>query len=180
MNIIDIFIIILLLIAFFSGLKKGLFVAMASLIGIIAGVYCAIYFSGYAAGYLSRWFNWSEYATSLTAFAITFLGVVFIVSLAGSFLTKVADFAMLGFINKLLGAIFNVASWAFILSVFFMFLNIPGSGSALISEERKEGSALYYPIASVAPLVLPRLLEKAEDLHRTEASEATETDSEEK
>ena len=117
MNLIDIVLGVILLIAFYIGFKRGFFLALASLIGVIAGVYCAIYFSDFAAAYISRWFDWSEQTVNMVAFAITFLGVLILVSLAGKFLTKIADFAMLGVFNKLLGGIFNVLKYAFIVSV---------------------------------------------------------------
>jgi membrane protein required for colicin V production len=80
MSLVDIILGILLLFAFYTGIKKGLFVTLASLIGIIAGVYGAVYFSHYAAGYLMDYFNWKEQTINLAAFALTFLVIVLVVS----------------------------------------------------------------------------------------------------
>ncbi len=163
MNMVDIGLGIILLIGFFTGFKKGLFVALASLIGLIAGVYGALYFSDYAAGYISNWFNWGEQTTQLAAFGVTFLGIIFLVSMAGKLLTKVADFAMLGIINKLLGGVFSAITYAFIISVIFMFINASSSTSGyIISEEKKAESTLYAPIASLAPIVLPHILKEVD------------------
>ena len=176
MSIIDIILGVILLFAFYTGLKKGLFVTLASLIGLIAGVYGAIYFSHIAGAYLSNAFNWGEQATNLAAFAITFLAIVFVVSLAGKLLTKVADFAALGLINKLAGGVFNALKFAFIVSVIFMFINASTSVSGLlISEEKKEASKLYEPIASIAPILLPNLLAEVENYRKDdEVNESTE------
>jgi membrane protein required for colicin V production len=162
MNLIDIVLGAILLIAFYVGYKKGLFVALAGLIGVIAGVYGAIYFSGFAAGYIAGWFDWSEQTVNLVAFAITFLAIVFLISAAGKFLTKIADFAMLGIINKLLGGAFNAIKYAFIVSVIFMFVNASESYS-IMSEEKRESSALYGPVASIGPLILPHILKEVND-----------------
>jgi membrane protein required for colicin V production len=168
MNIIDIILGIILLFAFYTGLKQGLFVTLASLIGLIAGVYGAIYFSHYAGAYLSNAFNWSAQVTYLAAFAITFLTIVFVISLAGKLLTKVADFAALGLINKLAGGVFNALKFAFIVSVVFRFISSSTSISGLlISEEKKASSRLYEPIASIAPILLPNLLAEVEN-YRTD------------
>lgn len=175
MNILDIIIGVILLIAFYSGFKKGLFVALASLVGLIAGVIGAVYFSDFAGGYISKWFNWSDGTTRLAAFAVTFLGIVFLVSTAGKFLTKIADFAMLGIVNKLLGGVFALLQYAFILSVLFMFLNNSGFSHLLINDENKIESKLYTPVAYLAPLVIPKILEEW-DKHRItdeEIEEAT-------
>jgi membrane protein required for colicin V production len=167
MNIIDIILGVILLFAFYTGLKKGLFVTLASLIGLIAGVYGAIYFSNYAGAYLSNAFNWSEQVTNLAAFAVTFLAIVFVISLAGKLLTKVADFAALGLINKLAGGVFNTLKIAFIVSVIFMFISSSTSVSGLlISEDKKDSSKLYEPIASIAPILLPNLLAEVENYRK--------------
>jgi membrane protein required for colicin V production len=164
MSTIDIILGVILLFAFYTGLKKGLFVTLASLIGLIAGVYSAIYFSHYAGAYLSNVFNWSEQVTNLAAFAVTFLAIVFVISLAGKLLTKVAYFAALGFINKLAGGVFNALKFAFIISVIFMFISSSTSISGLlISKEKRASSKLYEPIASIAPILLPNLLAEVEN-----------------
>jgi membrane protein required for colicin V production len=179
MNIIDIILGVILLFAFYTGLKKGLFVTLASLIGLIAGVYGAIYFSHYAGAYLSNAFNWSEQVTNLAAFAVTFLAIVFVISLAGKLLTKVADFAALGLINKLAGGVFNTLKIAFIVSVIFMFISSSTSVSGLlISEDKRDSSKLYGPIASIAPILLPNLLAEVENYRKgdevLEVNESTE------
>jgi membrane protein required for colicin V production len=171
MNVIDIVLGILLLIAFYRGIKKGLFVAITSLIGLIAGVYGAIYFSDYAAAYISNWFDWGAQTTQLVAFAVTFIIIVSLVSLAGRFLTKIADFAALGLINKILGGVFNLLTWAFIYSVFFMFINSWPGISFGISEERKETSVLYEPVASLAPMVIPHILKEVDAYKNSEEAE---------
>ncbi|MAZ71670.1 MAG: colicin V production protein [Flavobacteriaceae bacterium] len=177
MNTIDLVLGIILLIAFVMGFKKGLFVALAGLVGVIAGVYGAVYFSGFAAGYIAGWTDWNEQTVNLAAFAVTFLIIVVLISLAGKALTKIADFAALGIINKLLGAVFNVLKFAFIVSVVFMFVNASPSFS-ILSEEDRETSVLYVPVASLAPLVVPYILKEVEGFEEEEEEEETEEISE--
>jgi membrane protein required for colicin V production len=169
MSLVDIILGIILAFAFYTGLKQGLFVTLASLIGLIAGVYGAIYFSHYAAAFLSGAFDWSEQTTNLAAFAVTFIVIVFVISLAGKLLTKIADFAALGIINKLAGGVFNALKYAFIVSVIFMYINASTSVSGImISKEKKADSFLYEPVASLAPIFLPGILEKFETFRKTD------------
>jgi len=160
MNTVDIILGIILLLAFYSGFKKGLFVTLASLIGIIAGVFGALYFSDFAGGYISNWFGWSDQTTKWASFAITFLAIVLVISIAGKFFTKIADFAMLGLLNKLLGGVFGTLQYAFIISVLFLFFNSSNITGYVISEEKKSDSRLYGPVASLAPLVIPKVMDK--------------------
>ena len=164
MNLLDIILGIILIFSFFQGTKKGLFVTLASLIGLVLGIIGAIYFSDYAANYINEWFSWKEQTTSFVAMAVTFIAIVIIVNWAGKFLTKIADFAFLGIFNKLLGGVFNMIISAFIVSVIFMFFNEWNATEYVISEEKKNNSYLYEPIANLAPLVLPDLVEEIENI----------------
>jgi len=164
MGIFDIILGIILIYSFIRGMKKGLFVTLASLIGLVLGVIGAIYFSEYAAEYINSWFDWSEQTSNIAAMTFTFVGVVIIVNWAGKFLTKLADFAFLGIFNKLLGGVFNMLISAFIISVIFMFFNQWNTTRYVISKEKTENSYLYEPLISLAPMVLPDLVTTVENI----------------
>ena len=164
MNLLDIILGIILVFSFFQGMKKGLFVTLASLIGLVLGVIGAIYFSEYAASYINDWFSLNKQTIDFAAMAVTFVAIVIIVNWAGKFLTKIADFAFLGVFNKILGGVFNMIISAFIVSVIFMFFNEWNATEYVISEEKKNNSYLYEPIANLAPLVLPDLVEEIENI----------------
>ena len=164
MNLLDIILGIILVFSFFQGMKKGLFVTLASLIGLVLGVIGAIYFSEYAASYINGWFSMNEQTSGFAAMAVTFVAIVFIVNWAGKFLTKIADFAFLGVFNKILGGVFNMIISAFIVSVIFMFFNDWNATEYVISEEKKNNSYLYEPVAALAPMVLPNLVEEVENI----------------
>ena len=163
MNTIDIIFGIILLLGFIQGFKKGLFVELASLVGLIAAVYGAIHFSHIAANWLAERTSWTEKVINLAAFAITFVIIVLIVSLAGKLFTKIANFAMLGTINKIAGAAFAVIKYAFLLSVVIMFLNEANERIGFVSEKAMEESILFSPVKSIAPALLPSILEKAKE-----------------
>ena len=164
MNLLDIILGIILIYSFFQGTKKGLFVTLASLIGLVLGIIGAVYFSDYAANYINEWFSWKEQTISVVAMSVTFIAIVIIVNWAGKFLTKIVDFAFLGIFNKLLGGVFNMIISAFIVSVIFMFFNEWNATEYVISEEKKNNSYLYEPIANLAPLILPDLIEEIEKI----------------
>ena len=164
MNLLDIILGIILVFSFFQGMKKGLFVTLASLIGLVLGVIGAIYFSEYAASYINDWFSLNKQMSDFAAMAGTFVAIVIIVNWAGKFLTKIADFAFLGVFNKILGGVFNMIISAFIVSVIFMFFNEWNVTEYVISEEKKNNSYLFEPIANLAPLVLPDLVEEIENI----------------
>src|SRR5690606_17911226 len=103
MSSIDIVLVTLLLFGFIRGLFNGLFVEVASLLALVLGVYGAIHFSVFASEFLEPKVDWDQNTINIVAFAITFIVIVLTIALAGKALTKLANFAALGLINKLLG-----------------------------------------------------------------------------
>lgn len=169
---IDILLGALLLFGLIRGLSKGLFVEVASLVALFAGVYGAIHFSNYAAEFLIEHVDWSEQAVNLTAFAITFVVIVIAISLAGKALTKLADFAALGFLNNLLGGLFGALKIGLILSVVLLIFSKMNKSIPFLEKDDLEKSVLYEPVKSLAPMLFPDFIhvedEKDEKTAKTE------------
>ena len=163
MGILDIFLGLLLIYGLYKGLKNGLFVEIASIIALIAGIYGAIHFSYIAGDYLSKNMEWNERYINIASFIITFIVIVIVVQLAGKFLTKIADFAMLGLLNKLAGAIFGALKVAVILGALLVFFERANSSVNLVKSETMEESLLYEPIKEIGALVFSKVLKGKED-----------------
>jgi len=162
MSVLDIILSVLFLFGLVRGFMKGLFVEVASLVGLIAGVYGAIHFSYYAANFLESKVSWDEKYINIVAFAITFVLIILIISLAGKALTKLADFAALGIINKLLGGVFGALKIGLILSIALMIFSRMNKSIPFVSEAELKSSILYEPVKTIAPLIFPDII-KAED-----------------
>ena len=158
MGILDIVIGLLLIYGLYKGLKNGLFVEIASIIALVAGLFGAIHFSYIAGDYLSQNMEWNERYINITSFIITFIIIVLVVHLAGKFLTKIADFAMLGLLNKLAGAIFGVLKVAVILGALLVFFERANSSINMVKSETLEESILYEPIKEIGAFVFSKVL----------------------
>lgn len=163
MNVFDIIIAALLVYGFVKGLMKGLFIEVASLIALIGGVFGAIHFSYFVADILKEYVDWSENYISLAAFAITFIGIVVAVSLLGKFLTKMADLAALGLVNKVMGGVFGLLKTAIILSVIFVFFNRINNTIPFVGKETLEESLLYKPVKSIVPTIFPSIIKQVDE-----------------
>ncbi|WP_298531761.1 CvpA family protein [uncultured Algibacter sp.] len=159
MGVIDIVLGALILFGLVRGFMKGLFVEVASLVALIAGVYGAIHFSNFAADFLQSKTEWNEKTINIAAFAITFVVIVLAIGLAGKALTKLANFAALGILNKLLGALFGALKTALILSVVLNIFNKMNKTMAFVDEDIIENSILYAPVKTLVPLIFPNILE---------------------
>ncbi|MDG1743646.1 MAG: CvpA family protein [Polaribacter sp.] len=158
MNIFDIIITALLLFGFVRGLVKGLFVEVASLAALIGGVYGAIHFSYLISNFLKEYVTWNTEYISLAAFAITFILIIVVISLLGKALTKIANFASLGIINKILGGVFGVLKIGLILSVVFIFFGKMNETIPFIKKETLDESILYRPVKKIAPTIFPSII----------------------
>lgn len=163
MGIFDIIIAVILIIGFIKGIKDGLFVEAASLIALIAGIYGAIHFSYIVGDFLKTKVSWEERYITLAAFAATFLIIVLVISLAGKLLTKIADFALLGWANKIAGGIFGSLKWALIISVVLLIFDRLNSKITFVTPEEKEKSILYEPVKNLAPMLFPNIIKSSPD-----------------
>ncbi|MGY5849250.1 CvpA family protein [Salegentibacter sp. F14] len=163
MNTIDIVLALILLYGLIRGFFRGILAEVASLVGIVLGIYAAIHFSYILADFFSENMGWDTQYVNLIAFAITFILIVFLISLAGRILTKIAAFAALGLVNKFLGGAFGLIKVAFLVSVVIMFFKATNEEIDIVPQESLEHSVLYEPIESIAPLVLPSIIREAKE-----------------
>lgn len=164
MSVLDIVLVALILFGLVRGLMKGFFVEIASVVALIAGLYGAIHFSNYAATFIAGNSQWEEKTVNIVAFAATFLIIVLVIALAGKALTKLADFAALGIVNRLLGALFGALKIALILSVVLNIFDSMDRNIPMTDENSLGDSMLYLPVKSLVPLVFPIILEKKKAL----------------
>ncbi|MCB8998682.1 MAG: CvpA family protein [Bacteroidales bacterium] len=157
MNYLDILLAIPLAFGIYRGFTKGFIVSVASLLALILGIYAAIHFSDFMAGYLENWFHPNPKYMPVLSFTVTLLFVVIIIRLLGWILDRFAKAIALGLVNRLLGVVFNLLFWGFILSVIISIMDNGIRGNSLISPETKEESLLYPPVSKIAPMVFPYL-----------------------
>ena len=119
MGFLDIILCALLVFAFYKGVINGLFVELASLISLLLGIYFAIKFSFIMKEILMGFVKWNPNTIQIVAFALTFIVVVIGIHLLGKFLTGIANFAFLGWLNKLGGGFFRVLKTVLIVSIVF-------------------------------------------------------------
>lgn len=146
MHWLDIVIIVALAITTLIGLKIGLIKAVLSLVGLIVGIILArLYYVP-----LSEQLAFIPQATvaKVVAFAIILIGVMIIASVLAIFLKWITSVMMLGWINRIGGALFGLVLGALlfgaVLALWIMFL---GGGEVIANSS-------LAAILSQFPLVL--------------------------
>ncbi len=163
MNFLDIILGLLLVWGLYKGLKNGLFVELAGLVALIAGIYGAIHFSYIAGEYLSEQMDWEERYIKIAAFLITFSAIVLLVHFSGKLLTKIADFAMLGLLNKIAGGIFGVVKVAVILGALLIFFEKATASIRPDDNKMINESVLYSPLRDIGALVFSLVINSERD-----------------
>ncbi|MDB5198589.1 MAG: CvpA family protein [Chitinophagaceae bacterium] len=151
--IIDIAFIIVLILAIFKGLGKGLILGIFSLLAFIIGLAAALKLSVIVAAYLkdstgsfSRWLP-------LISFMLVFIAVIFLVGLLARLIKKTIRFAMLGWLDSLGGMILYLAIYTIIFSVFLFFAD----KLFLIQPATIQDSKIYPYVAPWGPKVIDNL-----------------------
>ncbi|NHN25462.1 CvpA family protein [Flavobacterium jejuense] len=176
MSFIDIVFAVLLCYALYKGIKNGLFVELASLIALVAGIFVAIKFSYLVKNILETKVSWEPKYIEITAFALTFILVVVLIYLSAKLLTKIADFAYLGWINKLAGALFSVLKTILLLSVVILLFEKVNINSALATQETLDDSIFYNPTKEISAYLYPKIEEWYEkSIKSTDEEEKEET-----
>ena len=163
MSFLDIVLGLLLGYGLYKGLKNGLFVEIASLIALIVGIFGTIHFSYIAGDYIAENMKMNQRYSSITTFIITFLAIVLLVHFAGKLLTKIADFAMLGLVNKIAGGIFGALKIAVIVGALLVFFERVNSSVGIVKTEAMENSFLYEPVKEIGAFIFDAVLKEGKN-----------------
>lgn len=170
MIVVDLIIAVLLGYALFKGIKNGLVVSVISLIALIVGIYLSLRFSFFTRNFLTENTQWNPNTLTIAAFFITFVAVLILLYFLGKAVTKLAESLALGFVNKILGAVFEGIKMLLIISVFLNLFQKINFNNLIVSKETLDESVFYEPIEKVSKKIFP-LMDKWYKIALSEASE---------
>jgi len=119
--LIDILFAILILIAVIKGYRKGLIIAVFSIIAFILGLAAALKLSTTVAGYLQSNVDIPGKWLPFISFIVVFLVVALLVNLGGKLIEKTFEMALLGWVNRIGGIVFFIMLYMIIFSVFLFY-----------------------------------------------------------
>ena len=106
MNWLDIAILVILVITAFTGLRRGLIKSVLSLAGLVIGIFLAGTLYTYVAGFLT--FIKQDGIAEIVAFILILVVVMVIAAVLASLLKWLVGLVMLGWANRLGGAVFGL------------------------------------------------------------------------
>jgi membrane protein required for colicin V production len=119
--LIDFIAFILFIIAIFKGMRKGLIVAVFSFVAYIIGLAAAVKLSTAMANYIGDNVAVSQRWLPFIAFIAVFIIVVLLVRLGAKLLQNAVQAVMLGWLNRIGGAIFYILIYFFIFSIVLFY-----------------------------------------------------------
>ncbi len=151
--LIDIITIILLALALFKGLRKGLIVALFSFVAYLVGLAAAIKLSAVVAEYIGTNVEVSQRWLPFIAFFVVFVVVVLLVRLGAKAVEGMVRMMLLGWLNRLGGALFYLLIYFFIYSILLFY----AAQLHLLKTETINASVSYGLIAPLAPKAIALL-----------------------
>lgn len=145
--LIDIIFVVIIIIAIFKGLSRGLIIALFSFAAVIIGVASAIKFSVYASVWLKNSFKISPQWLPVLSFTLVMICVILLVRIVAKFLETIINFAMLEWLNKLGGAILFLILYIGVYSILLFYLNKMG----IINNDKITNSLIYKYIEPLGP-----------------------------
>ena len=159
MNILDIIILICFIPALVQGIRKGFISQVVAIVSIVAGVYLSFEFSELVSAWISQYIEGSEQVLKITAFALILIAAIAGLTVFGKLIEKMVKIVMLGWLNRLLGALFSMLKCALIVGLVIMVFNSLNGSFHFVDEAKLAESTLYPPLKSFAYNVFPYLKE---------------------
>ena len=139
------------------GLRKGFLEQGVTLVGLVFSVWMAYKFSPQLTVWIKSVTWESDLLAQVSAFAIIVLVVLILTMFISNLITSLADRAALGWLNRLLGAVFAIASTALVLSIFVILFDILNAKLGLVDNEKLNLSILYGRFKNLGYLAFPYL-----------------------
>ncbi len=159
MNTLDIIILILFIPGAVRGISKGFLEQAISLVGVILSAFLAYKFSEPVCELLKSYITVSETVLHVIGFAVVLLGVLLLAMLVSKLVTKIAEMASLGWLNRVLGFVFSLAISALLISILIILFDTVNVKFELVKTPVLEESILYGHLKDFGYLVFPYLKE---------------------
>jgi len=151
MNLLDLLILIPIVWGCIRGFSKGLIIELATLAGMVLGIIAAYFFSARVSDFFSGYFTIGPSAMKILSYVLIFLAVLLIFWIIGKIITKLVDMVMLGWLNKLLGAIFGMAKGVIIAALLLLVIVYFDKNEKVITRQAKENSMFYQALSAIIP-----------------------------
>lgn len=159
MNVLDIILLICFIPAVIQGIRNGFIAQIISIAALILGVWASARFTPEVSSWLAQYITVSEQVMKVISFAAILITSFLILAVAGKFLEATFKLVMLGWLNRLLGAVFSLVKAGLVIGLVIMAFCSLNNTFNFVSEEVLNESVLFPPLKNLAYTVFPYLKE---------------------
>ncbi len=151
--ILDILFLLLMILALYKGLKRGIVLSLFDFIGFFIGLAAALKLSAITAVYLKAHFSlsgiWLPFFSFILVFALVAVGMHY----AGKLMTKTSEAIMMGWMNKLGGVLLYMILYGMIFSILIFY----GKQLKIFTPDMLASSKVYPLVSPLAPDIMEML-----------------------
>ncbi len=151
MNILDLVICLVLVVAVWNGWRRGFILQICSLVALVVALWLAMRFAVQVGALLHIDPAYADVAGFVAVLVVALL----VISLAARLVRKIFHFAGFGLLDTLLGVAVAAVKYLLVLSVAFAALERINVDGALVPIETIESSRGYRPVRELSRSLLP-------------------------
>jgi membrane protein required for colicin V production len=148
--LIDIFFYIIIVLAIIRGWRKGLILALFSLVCGLIGLAAAVKFSAVLATHMKSDLHMTSRWLPVIAFIVILVLVILIISWSGKLLEKLIKWVLLEWLNKLGGILLFLILYIAIYSIILFY----SAETGIISKQAADESHFYHLLAPFGPAIV--------------------------
>lgn len=150
MNWLDAIILLPLLIGLIRGLMRGLVTELIAILAVILGFVGARIWGPMFSHWIVQQMSWQPAVCDVIAYALLFLAIAVVLNLLGKLFSRLLKAIHLGFVNRLLGAIFGSLKWAIIVLTLVFLTDRLDQQFHFMKDSVKSKSVTYQPAVQSA------------------------------
>ena len=157
MATIDIILLALFIPGIIVGFAKGIITQIVSLLAVVVGAVLASRFSPQLTEVAMLQFGTEEPVTHVVCFIVIFLVSALLMALIGHLITKLIKVATLGWLNRLLGALFAIFTTALLIGLLISVFEGLNANWNIVPPETFEDLKVYPILRDFAAGIVPQL-----------------------
>ena len=157
MSILDIILALMLAASLLHGLFKGFTEQAIAIVAIVAGTWAALKFTDLACAFLQPYLGAPAGFLKVLVFIMMVVLVVLLFKLIGKLVKASINFVTLGWLDRLLGAVFGPLKAAIVLGILTVLFTSLNNTFHLVGEETLSRSPIFIHLRDASLAVLPYL-----------------------
>ncbi|OGC90994.1 MAG: hypothetical protein A2W25_07915 [candidate division Zixibacteria bacterium RBG_16_53_22] len=151
MNWVDFTILVIIVLAFLNGYRRGAFKEISTFLGLILGIIFAVNNADWLAAQLHGKFNFSPTVLYMTSYILVLGACIALLKIIGHFFYKLVKIAPLKTANKISGGAFGVIKGLVVISLILLLFLFPTPFRSI--DGAVESSVTAKPIRTFVPII---------------------------